>query len=390
LLMWWFISPKIVFGNDALEHLGTVSGTRALIVTDAQIRSLGFVEEVAKCLAETGKQIHVFDEVEEEPSLENVALGAQVANDFHPDLIVALGGGSCIDAAKAIWIQYEHPELRLEEVSALTELGPRKKAGLVAIPTTSGGGSDASWIAVITNKAERIKLDYITSHQLVPDVSILDPRFCAKMPKALTAHTGLDALTQGIEAYVTTWRTDFSDALAIRAVQLAFRYLERSYNNPNDLEAREKMHNAGSMSGLACSNSQFGMAHSMGHAVGATYHMAHGLSVAISNLYVIPFSRNAVLGRYAEIANALGIGASTPEHAVEKLVESLAALMERLDQPTTFADFGIKREELTRDMKALIDKTNMSGATFVAPRIPSSEQLEKLYLCAFDGSRVDF
>jgi alcohol dehydrogenase class IV len=387
--MWWFISPTIVFGNDALEHLRTVRGTRALIVTDAEIRRLGFVDEVAKYLTETGKQIHVFDQVEAEPSLENVAAGALVANDFHPDLIVALGGGSCIDAAKAIWVQYEHPELRLVEVSALTELGPRK-TGLVAIPTTSGGGSDASWVAVITNKAEQVKVDYISSHELVPDVSILDPRFCAKMPKALTAQTGLDALTQGIEAYVTTWRTDFSDALAMRAIQLAFRYLERSYKDPNDSEAREKMHNAGSMSGLACSNSQYGMAHSMGHALGATYHMAHGLSVAISNLYVIPFNRKVVSERYAEIAYALGIRASAPEDATEELVASLAALMKRLDQPTTLVDFGIKREELARDMKRLIDKTNLSAALFVAPRIPLSEELEKLYFCAFEGSKVDF
>jgi alcohol dehydrogenase class IV len=387
--MWWFISPTIVFGNDALEHLRTVRGTRALIVTDAEIRRLGFVDEVSKYLTETGKQIHVFDQVEAEPSLENVAAGALVANDFHPDLIVALGGGSCIDAAKAIWIQYEHPELRLEEVSALTELGPRK-TGLVAIPTTSGGGSDASWVAVITNKAERVKIDYISSHELVPDMSILDPRFCAKMPKALTAQTGLDALTQGIEAYVTTWRTDFSDALAMRAIQLAFRYLERSYKDPNDSEAREKMHNAASMSGLACSNSQYGMAHSMGHALGATYHMAHGLSVAISNLYVIPFNRNVVSERYAEIAYALGIRASTPKDATEELVASLAALMKRLDQPTALVDFGIKREELARDMKPLIDKTNLSAALFVAPRVPLSEELEKLYFCAFEGSKVDF
>jgi alcohol dehydrogenase class IV len=386
--MWWFISPKIVFGNDALEHLGTIGGTRALIVTDPQVRRLGFVDEVAKYLTETGKQIHVFDQVEPEPSLENVAAGALVAKDFHPDLIVALGGGSCIDAAKTIWIQYEHPELRLQEVSALTELGPRK-VGLVAIPTTSGTGSDATWVAVITDKTERVKLDYISSHEIVPDVSILDTRFCAKMPKSLIAHSGLDALTQGIEAYVTTWRTDFSDAIAIKAIQLAFQFIERSYKDPNDSEAREKMHYAGTMSGLACSNSQFGMAHSIGHALGATYHMVHGLSVAISNLYVIPFSRNAVSERYAEIAHALGIMV-TREDAADRLVESLADLMKRLDQPTTLADFGIKREDLTRDMKSLVEKTNLSAALFVAPRIPSSEQLEKLYLCAFDGSKVDF
>jgi alcohol dehydrogenase class IV len=386
--MWWFISPTIVFGSDALEHLGTVKGTRALIVTDEQIRRLGFVDEVAKYLTETGKQIQVFDRVEPEPSLENVSAGAEVAKDFQPDLFVALGGGSCIDAAKAMWIMYERPDLRLEEVSALTELGLRKKAHLVAIPTTSGTGSDATWVAVITNKTERVKLDYITSRELVPDVSILDPRFCAKMPKAMIAQTGLDALTQGIEAYVTTWRTDFSDALAMRVIQLAFQYLERSYRNQDDMEAREKMHNAASMSGLAFSNSHLGMAHSMGHALGATYHMAHGLSVAISNLYVVPFNRGVVSERYAEIARILGISAG--KDATDELVASLAALMKRLNQPTTLSDFGIKRDELEVHMKSLIEKTNMSACTFVAPRIPSTEQMERLYSCAFDGSRVDF
>ena len=209
--------------------------------------------------------------------------------------------------AKALWILYERPDLRLEGVSALTELGLRKKARLVAIPTTSGTGSDATWVAVITDKAERVKLDYITSRELVPDVSILDPRFCARMPKAMVAQTGLDALTQGIEAYVTTWRTDFSDALAMRVIQLAFKYIERSYNDQNDLEAREKMHNAGSMSGLAFSNSHLGIAHSMGHALGATYHIAHGLSVAIANLYVIQFSQDVVGEKYLEITRALGM-----------------------------------------------------------------------------------
>ena len=388
--MWWFISPTIVFGSDALEYLRKVKGARALIVTDEQIQRLGFVDEVVKHLQETGKQIRVFDGVESEPSLENVSLGAMVAKDFQPDLIIALGGGSCIDAAKALWILYERPDLRLEEVSALTELELRKKARLVAIPTTSGTGSDATWVAVITDKAERVKLDYITSRELVPDVSILDPRFCAKMPKAMVAQTGLDALTQGIEAYVTTWRTDFSDALAMRVIQLVSKYIERSYKDQNDLEAREKMHNAGSMSGLAFSNSHLGIAHSMGHALGATYHLAHGLSVAISNLYVVQFSQGVVGEKYLEIVRALGMTSATSKEATAQLVASLSALMKRLDQPTTLAEFGIKREDLMRDMKHLIEKTNMSACTFVAPRVPSSEEMEKLYLCAFEGSKVDF
>jgi alcohol dehydrogenase class IV len=388
--MWWFISPTIVFGKDALEHLRTINGSRVLIVTDAQIRSLGFADQVANQFVETGKQIRIFDKVEPEPSLENVSQAGQVANDFQPDLIVAIGGGSCIDAAKAIWILYERPDMRLEEVSALTELGLRKKAHLVAIPTTSGTGSDATWVAVITNKTERLKIDYITSRELVPDVSIVDPRFCMKMPKAVVAQTGLDALTQGIEAYVTTWRTDFSDALAMKVVQLAFKYLERSYVSESDVEAREKMHNAGSMSGLAFSNSHLGMAHSMGHALGATYRMAHGLSVAISNLYVMQFNRNVVSERYAEIARAFGISASTAIDAADELTVSLSALMRRLDQPTTLAEFGIDRADLVRDMASLIEKANMSACTFVAPRIPSRQELERLYLCALEGSSVRF
>jgi alcohol dehydrogenase class IV len=388
--MWWFLSPGIVFGSDALEHLKSISGARALIVTDQQMRRVGFVGEVAQYLRETGKQIEVFDRVEPEPSLENVSKGVEVANEFRPDLLVALGGGSCIDAAKAIWILYERPDLRLQEVSALTELGLRKKARLIAIPTTSGTGSDATWVAVITDKADRLKLDYITSRELVPDVSILDPRFSMKMPKGLTAHTGLDALTHGIEAYVTTWKTDFSDALAMRAVQLVFKYLEKAYTNPDDLEAREKMHNAASMSGLAFSNSHLGIAHSMGHALGAMFNMVHGLSVAVSNLYVMQFNRGVAFERYTEIAHALGIAPPDTKDATDALVNAVRDLMIRIDQPVTLGQWGIKRDDLMRDMKALIEKTNMSACTFVAPRVPSSKEMENLYLCALEGKAVDF
>ena len=387
--MWWFISPTIVFGSDSLEHLKSIGGTRALIVTDEQMRRLGFVDEVTQYLTETGKQIEVFDRVEPEPSLENVSSGVDVANKFQPDLLIALGGGSCIDAAKAIWIIYERPDLRLQEVSALTELRLRKKARLVAIPTTSGTGSDATWAAIITDKAEQLKLDYITSRELVPDVSILDPRFCMKMPKNLTAQTGLDALTHGIEAYVTTWRTDFSDALAIKVIQLVFKYLERAYNNPDDLEAREKMHNAASMSGLAITNSHLGIAHSMGHTLGAVYKVTHGLSVSVSNLYVIQFNRGVVADRYAEIAHALGITAPKSK-ATEALVTALRDLMNRLQQPVTLSQLGIKRDNVVHDMKTLIERTNMSACTFVAPRVPSSKEMENLYLCALEGREVDF
>ena len=388
--MWWFISPAIVFGSDALDHLNSIEGKRALIITDEQMRRLGFVDQIRKQLNETGKATEVFDGVEPEPSLENVSSGAEIASKFQPDLLVALGGGSCIDAAKAIWILYERPDLHLQEVSALTELKLRKKARLVAIPTTSGTGSDSTWVAVITDKAERLKLDYITSRELVPDVSILDPRFCMKMPKDLTAQTGLDALTHGIEAYVTTWRTDFSDALSLRVVQLVFKYLEKAYSNPDDLEAREKMHNAASMAGLAFSNSHLGIAHSMGHTLGAMYKITHGRSVALSNLYVIQFNRGVAGERYAEIAQALGLSAPNPQEATNALVTALKDLMTRLNQPVTLTQSGIKRDSMVRDMNTLIERTNMSACTFVAPRVPTSKEIENLYLCALEGNEVDF
>jgi len=388
--VWWFISPAIVFGSDALDHLNSIEGKRALIITDEQMRRLGFVDQIRKQLNETGKATEVFDGVEPEPSLENVSSGAEIASKFQPDLLVALGGGSCIDAAKAIWILYERPDLHLQEVSALTELKLRKKARLVAIPTTSGTGSDSTWVAVITDKAERLKLDYITSRELVPDVSILDPRFCMKMPKDLTAQTGLDALTHGIEAYVTTWRTDFSDALSLRVVQLVFKYLEKAYTNPDDLEAREKMHNAASMAGLAFSNSHLGIAHSMGHTLGAMYKITHGRSVALSNLYVIQFNRGVAGERYAEIAQALGLSALNTNEATNALVGALRDLMTRLNQPVTLTQSGIKRDSMVRDMNTLIERTNMSACTFVAPRVPTSKEIENLYLCALEGNEVDF
>ena len=176
----------------------------------------------------------------------------------------------------------------------------------------------------------------------------------------------------------------------MRAVQLVFKYLEKAYTNPDDLEAREKMHNAASMSGLAFSNSHLGIAHSMGHALGAMFNMVHGLSVAVSNLYVMQFNRGVAFERYTEIAHALGIAPPDTKDATDALVNAVRDLMIRIDQPVTLGQWGIKRDDLMRDMKALIEKTNMSACTFVAPRVPSSKEMENLYLCALEGKAVDF
>jgi len=388
--LWWFISPKIVFGEDALEQLRSVEGKRVLVVTDPVLAKLGMLELVLKELKYEQRNLEVFDQVEPEPSFENVEKIAELARRFQPDLIVSLGGGSCIDAGKAAWILYERPDLKLEAVSPLTTLGLRKKARFVAIPTTAGTGSDSTWVAIITDKAQNVKVDYIASRELTPDFSILDPRFIVNLPSQATAYTGLDALTQGIEAYVNQWRNDFTDGLAIRCAQLVFEYLPKTFHNPADLLARQKTQNAATMSGLAFGNAQVGLAHAMGHSLGAVFHMPHGLAVAVSNLYVIPFSRPAAAERYRDIAHAIGIEEASAEQATARLVKSIKDLMTDLKAPLSLREAGISQNLFEQNIDSLVEKTNASTCTFVNPRVPDLEEIRKLFACMYGGREVDF
>jgi len=389
-VLWWFISPKIIFGEDALEQLRSVEGKRVLVVTDQVLAKLGMLELVLKELKYEERSLAVFDQVEAEPSFENVEKIAELARSFQPDLIVSLGGGSCIDAGKAAWILYERPDLKLEEVSPLTPLGLRKKARLVAIPTTAGTGSDSTWVAVLTDNAQKLKVDYIASRELTPDFSILDPRFIVNLPSQSTAYTGLDALTQGIEAYVSQWQNDFTDGLAIRCVQLVFEYLPKAFDKPADLLARQKTQNAATMSGLAFGNAQVGLAHAMGHSLGAVLHMPHGLAVALSNLYVIPFSQPSAPERYREIAHAIGIEETSAEQATTRLVKSIKDLMTQLKVPLCLREAGISRDLFDQNIDSLVEKTNASTCTFVNPRVPNLEEIRKLFACMYEGREVDF
>jgi alcohol dehydrogenase class IV len=387
--LWFFTSPKIVFGEDSLEQLSAVEGKRVLVITDPVVSKLGMLELVLNELKKEPRAIEVFDQVEAEPSFENVEKAAAAASRFQPDLIVALGGGSCIDAAKAAWVLYERPDLKLDAVSPLTELGLRKKARLVAISTTFAG-SDATWVAVLTDKAQNMKLDYFASRELVPDLSILDPRFLLKLPKEATAHIGLDALVHGIEPYVNQWRNDFSDALALHSIRMLFEYLPKAFDNPNDLVARQKMQNAATMSGLAAGNAQFGLAHGTGHALGVAFHMSHGLSVAISNPYVIQFSRHAASERYTDIAHAIGIKEESFDEATDRLVERTKDLMVHLKTPQSLREAGISESSFEQNIDGLVEKTSRATVTFVNPRVPDVEEIRKLFVCMYDGTLVDF
>ena len=388
--MWWFTSPKIAFGEDSLEQLSTIGGKRVLIVTDLVVRKLGMVDLVLAELKKETRSIEVFDQVEPEPSFENVEKAAAFARGFQPDLIVALGGGSCIDAAKAAWVLYERPDLAVDAVSPLTKLDLRKKARLVAIPTTAGTGSDATWVAMLTDKAHNMKLDYFASRELVPDFSILDPRFVLKLPKEATAYSGMDAIVQGIEAYVNQWRNDFSDGLALRSIQIMFEYLPKAFDDPDDVYAREKTQNGSTMSGLAFSNSQVGLIHAMGHALGAIFHMPHGLAVSVSSPYAIQFSSSNAAQRYSDIAHVIGIREESAEKATEMLVQAIKRLMVHLKIPLSLRDAGISQSAFEQNIDTLTDQTGRSTCTFVDPRVPDVEEIRKLFVCMYEGKPVEF
>jgi len=388
--LWFFTSPKIVFGEDSLEQLSSIEGKRVLLVTDPIVSKLGMVEVVRNELMKEPRAVEVFDQVEAEPSFENVEKVAAAMRRFQPDLIVALGGGSCIDAAKGAWVLYERPDLALDAVSPLTKLDLRKKARLVAIPTTAGTGSDATWVAVLTDRSQNMKLDYFSSRELVPDYSILNPEFLLKLPKQTTAYTGLDAIDQAIEAYVNQWRNDFSDGLALRSIQILFEYLPKAFDIPDDMYARQKTQNAATMSGLAFSNSQVGLAHATGHALGAIFHMAHGLAVGISNPYVIQFSSRDAAQLYSDIAHVVGIKEESAQKATDMLVESIKRLMVHLKTPLSLREAGISQSAFEQNLGSLIEQTNRSTCTFVNPRVPDVEEVRKLFVCMFEGKPANF
>ncbi len=230
----------------------------------------------------------------------------------------------------------------------------------------------------------------LASREFYPDISIVDPKFPAEMPKELAANTAIDALTNAIESYVSRWRNDFSDALAIKAAQLIFTYLPRAYENKNDQEAKEKMHNAATIAGLAYSNSQVGVAHSLGHALGAVFELPHGLATGVFLPYSIEFGIKEAAERYAEISKAIGIEAESTEEAIAKLISAIRTLMKNIDMPTSIKEMGISREDYENKLEELVKKAEMSTCTFVNPRVPSNEELLKLFIHAFEGRAVDF
>jgi len=387
--MWYFDSPLIVFGEGALAHLREIDGRRAFIVSDQTVADLGFVHAAQDHLSKAGVESECFLKVEPDPSLQTVIAGARAMSLYEPDWVLGLGGGSCMDAAKAMWVLYERPDLKPEAINPVETLGLRKKARLITIPTTAGTGAEVTWMIVLTDSEDDRKLG-LGSRENLADVAIVDPSLSSDMPPRLTADTGMDALTHAIEGYASSWGNDFSDGLCLKAAELIFGYLPQAYADGDDSQAREKMANAATLAGLGFGNSMAGLAHSMGHALGGVFHTPHGRAVGLFLPYTIEYAVRENPQKYGEMAGYLGLSGESEMQAGLSLVRAIRELLRQVGQPATLQEAGIEREALVERMDKLVENAANEATTVVHPRIASMDELEQLSLCAWEGREVDF
>ncbi len=387
--MWYFVSPQVVFGEDALDALIELAGRRALIVTDKNLIKFGLLEKVRDRLEKAGMSSNVFSEVEPDPSVQSVQLGKQIALDYQPDWIIGLGGGSSMDAAKAIWVLYERPDLEPEEINPLIHLGLRKKARLITIPTTSGTGAEVTWAIVLTDTDSQRKLG-LGNRENVPDIAIVDPALTASMPPWLAADTGLDALAHAVEGYTCSWHTDISDGLCLQAACLVFEYLPRAVTNERDMEARERMQNAATCAGLGFDNAMASLAHAMGHTLGAVFHLPHGRAVGLSLPYTIEFSVRTAPSRYARLAAVTGCSREEGERAGQELAGCIRNLCRQIGEPTSLCEVGIQRALFDEKLVKLVDDAFNDTQMLTAVRPPDDVELQQLFIYAYEGRIIDF
>ncbi len=384
--MWQFKSPFIVFGEEALDYLDTIEAQRFFIVTDANMQRLGLVGTIAKHL---NAPYTVFDAVEPEPSLQTILQAAAHMREIEPDWIIGLGGGSCMDAAKAAWLLYEKPDAEIASINPLETYGVRVKAKLIAIPTTSGTGSEVTLATVLTDTEEQRKLS-LGSYELVPDIAIVDPALVMKLPQVVTADTGMDVLTHAVEGYTNRMHNDFSDGMCLKAVELVVKYLLRAFADGSDAEARTHMHNAATIAGLGFGNSQAALAHAMGHSLGALLKLAHGRAVSLFLPYTIEYTANGGDTRYADLAHMMHLHTHTEPEAALAVADKVRELGTSLRMPTTIAQTGLTRDQFDEALPRLVANACMDTQLAMNTRVPDTTELEKLFQYAFEGRRIDF
>ena len=408
-MQWFKIPSKIYFERDSIEYLHQMKEmTKVMIITDRSMVDLGFLKKVTDQLELRHPKVpySIFCDVEPDPSIQTVQKGVELMRSFEPDCIIALGGGSAMDAAKGMWLFYEHPEVDFNDLKQkfmdirkrafqYPELG--HKAKLVCIPTTSGTGSEVTPFAVITDKVNHIKYP-LTDYSLTPTVAILDPALTYSLPKSVTADTGMDVLTHATEAYVSTMANDFTDGLCRQAIKMVFTYLERCYNNgATDHEAREKMHNASCIAGMAFANAFLGMNHSMAHKIGGEFHVPHGRANAILLPFTIRYNgilpeklstwpkyNKYVAGeRYRELAEMLGLPCSTVEEGVESYAKACGELGKRLGIKMNFKSQGLDEKAWLADVERLAYLAYEDQCSPVNPRVPMVEDMKRILTDAY-------
>jgi len=408
--MWFRVPNQIYFNRNAVENLRNFPSRSTLIVTNPALEQIGLVDIVRRSIPPQ-TQVRMTIIPDAEPDVKIIAQGVEALNSYKADQIIALGGGSVIDAAKIMKLKYESPEADLEELAApfldirkrVVQFPTEKinRSRLIAISTTSGTGSEVTPFAVMTDKERGIKVT-LADYSLTPDVAIVDPQFVMSMPKGLTVDTGVDCLTHGLEAAVSIYASAFTDPSAMQAIQLAFKYLPTAVENPGDEEARTMMHNAACIAGIAFSNASVGVNHALAHAFGARFHVAHGRANALMLPHVIAYNASVPTKfmpspntrayiahkKYATIADLLGLGGHTVEEKVDKLVRAIEQLLDRLGVPRSIADLGISKEEFERAMPDLTKNAFDDPSWRTNPRMPLISELAELYWSAYRGRRA--
>lgn len=388
-----FTLPRdLYYGKGSLEVLKTLTGKKAIIVVGGgSMKRFGFLDKAVSYLKDAGMEIELFENVEPDPSVETVMRGAEAMRKFQPDWIVSMGGGSPIDAAKAMWAFYEYPETTFEDLCIPFNFPTlRQKAKFLAIPSTSGTATEVTAFSVITDYAKGIKYP-LADFNITPDIAVVDPELAETMPAKLTAHTGMDALTHAVEAYVSTLNGPFTDPLALKAISMVFDYLPASYNG--DMKAREQMHYAQCLAGMAFSNALLGIVHSMAHKTGAAFstgHIPHGCANAIYLPYVIKYNAKNGAARYAEIAKSIGLTGANDEELVKKLCDKIDEYNVKLNIPKTLKDFGINEAEFKEKVAKIAELAVGDACTGSNPRPITPAEMEKLLVCTYYGTEVDF
>ncbi len=390
-----FTLPRDIYhGKGCLEELKNLKGKKAiLVVGGGSMKRQGFLDKAVNYLKEAGMEVALFEGVEPDPSVETVMKGAEAMRAFEPDWIVAMGGGSPIDAAKAMWAFYEYPEVTFEELCIpfnFPEL--RQKAKFAAIPSTSGTATEVTAFSVITDYAKGIKYP-LADFNITPDVAIVDSELVEGLPAKQVAYTGMDALTHAIEAYVSTLNCVYTDPLAIQAIEMVFDYLAASFKG--NMEARAQMHDAQCLAGMSFSNALLGIVHSMAHKTGAIFstgHITHGLANAMYLPYVIKYNAKDPVAakRYAEIARRTGLEGASEKALINSLCKKIDELNVVLGIPATLKEFGIIEDEFKEKIASIAENAVGDACTGSNPRAIDPATMERLFTCIYYGTEVDF